>query len=48
VRDELGEGVRDSLEEVVKRLLREDLVEHVGQLAVRLDERLRARRRRLA
>ena len=40
VRDELGERVGDSLEQGVQALLREDVVEDVGEPAVRLDERL--------
>ena len=40
VRDELADRARDSLEEVVQRLLGEDLVEHVRELSVRLDERV--------
>jgi len=43
VRDELGERVRDPLEQVVEAVLRENVVEDVGQLPVRLDEGLRAR-----
>ncbi len=40
VRDQLADGARDPLEEVVERLLGEDLVEHVRELPVRLDERV--------
>ncbi len=47
VGDELREGVRDPLEQVVEAVLREDVVEDVGELAVRLDERRGTRSRRL-
>ena len=39
VRDEVGERVRDAHEQGVEALLREHLVEDVGEAAVRLDER---------
>ena len=42
-RDQLADGVGDPLEQVVERLLREHLVEDVGELAVRLDERVERR-----
>ena len=40
VRDQLADRVGDPLEQVVERLLREQLVEDVRELAVRLDERV--------
>ena len=40
VRDQLADGVRDPLEQVVERLLREHVVEDVRQLAIRLDDRV--------
>ena len=40
VRDQLANGVRDPLEEVVERLLREHVVEDVGELPIRLDDRV--------
>ena len=43
VRHELGERVRDSLEQVVEAVLGEDVVEDVRQLPVGLDERIRTR-----
>ena len=42
VRHQLGERVRDPVEQVVQALLGEDVVEDVGELAVGLDERFRA------
>ena len=48
VRDELCERVRDPVEQVVEALLGEDVVEDVSELAIRLDERLRARGFRVA
>jgi hypothetical protein len=42
VRHELGERVRDSLEQVVEAVLGEDVVEDVRELPVGLDERIRA------
>ena len=47
VGDELRKGVRDPLEQVVEAVLREDVVEDVGELAVRLHERRGTRSRRL-
>ena len=44
VGDELGECVGDPLEQVVEAVLGEDLVEHVRELPVRLDEAVGARR----
>jgi hypothetical protein len=38
----LGKRVRDSLEQVVEAVLGEDVVEDVRELAIRLDERVRA------
>jgi hypothetical protein len=38
VRDQLSDGVRDPLQQVVQRLLGEHVVEDVRQLAVRLDD----------
>ena len=43
MRDQIGERVRDAVEQPVETLLREHLVEDVRQLAVRLDERIRTR-----
>jgi len=40
VRDELGERVRDPLEQVVEAVLREDVVEDVRELPVGLNERV--------
>ena len=42
VRHELGERVRDPLEQVVQALLGEDVVEDIGELPVGLHERFRA------
>ena len=42
-RDELADRGRDALQEVVERLLGEQLVEDVRELAVRLDERVERR-----
>ena len=39
VRNQLADRVGDPLEQRVERLLREHVVEHVGEPAVRLDER---------
>ena len=44
VGDEVGERVRDAVEQRVEALLREDVVEDLREAAVRLDERLGARR----
>ncbi len=43
--DQLAHRGRDPLEQVVERLLGEQLVEDVGELAVRLDERVESRLR---
>ena len=48
VRDELGERVRDPVEQVVQALLREDVVEDVCELAIGLDEGLGPRGFRVA
>ena len=42
VGDEVGERVRDAVEQGVEALLREDVVEDLGEAPVRLDERLGA------
>ena len=39
VRNELAEGVGNPLEQCVERLLRENLVKHVGEAAIRVEER---------
>ena len=44
VGDEVGERVRDPVEQRVEALLGEDVVEDLGEAAVRLDERLGGRR----